>query len=193
MKKLINKIFLFLLLVTNFGCENNNEPSEIQKTEIIPLELGNYWKYQEGTAFDTIQVIGEDFVKSKRCFDILNGNIVDTRTNKEDGYYAIYYVPPHLDTEWIIFKYLGKINETYAGYFGSATIVSISESISISLGTFKCYKYSFYSSNERGDETQHIDYVSPGIGIIIEEVYFKKIGGNQKLESRKELIKYKIN
>lgn len=194
MKKTVIEIIAFLILLFIWGCNNNTNTPIPQKIEIIPLKLGNYWIYKHGNSFDTIQVIGEEYAKSEKCYVVLIGNMTWTHNNREDGYYSIYYVPPSLDQYYLIFKYPGKPDDWYFGYYGQTKIASISEIVSIQLGKFKCYKYSSETNNERGDETWYFHYVSPGVGVIIEEIYFKKYDDSiSTLESRKELIKYKLN
>ena len=175
MKKAVIEIIALLIFVLNMGCNNNTNTPVPQRIEIIPLKLGNYWIYKDRNNFDTIQVVGEKYVKSEKCYKVLRGNMLWTHTNREDGYYLIY-------------KYPSKPDDWYGGYYGITTILSINTLISIPLGDFKCYKYYSEISNERGDETIYLNYVSPGIGLIVEEIYFKKYDDSISiLNSRKEL------
>lgn len=207
-------IFLFL---TN--CKDNPTNIRSDSKEIWPLKVGNYWIWSN-TEFDsngnkikfykdTIIVRNEynqdglkfygicgDTSGNKRWLDACYQNrkdglyhltfwkILDSNKNERDSISAVLFL-----------KYPGIAGETYICRYGihpdTVRIESIDIDFNLEIGSFKCYKYVFNSSDRNFEE--RIYFYSPGIGNICTERYKQMQNSSYYLIFKSELIEYKVN
>ncbi|MBI5325431.1 MAG: hypothetical protein HZB41_09205 [Ignavibacteriae bacterium] len=200
MKK--NILLVPLIICVLFSCsDNTTNPSDAK--EIWPLKVGNYWVWKstsydtlgnvESEYTDTIIVYKDSLWNSTRIFALksLNENIFfnfDFAYYQNGGMYGINFKTDRVDS-FLIIKYPGKTGDIFIGINDTITITSINETYKTIAGDFICYKYS--GNRIYGYLNEIFDmYFSPGIGMVGNELFTKKVGSVYNLEHKTELISY---
>lgn len=167
--------------------------------DLIPLELGNYWKYEE-TTFEGGSVVSIDTVinsvKNIKRFNNKDWFIIEefgddfVVRSTEAGHMELDTLSKNRQgnfNEVLMFKKPSKVrNLTYTTFGVDQVLVGKTPvSIPTILGDFKCYKYTIMPG---GDIAGQIEtYIHPGIGIIYQD--WKTENGHVK----SRLIDYKID
>ena len=202
MKKII--LLLPLIICILLSCsDNTTNPSDAK--EIWPLKVGNYWVLKstsydklgnvESEYTDTIIVFKDSLWNSKKIFALksLNENIFfkyDFAYYQNGSMYGINFKTDRVDT-FLIIKYPGKVGEVIIGINDTLTITSVNETYKTIAGDFICYKYS--GDRNYGYLAELFDmYFSPGIGMVGNELFTKRVGSEFYLEHKVELISYYV-
>ena len=211
MKKFIVLFFIFLFLALGNCKKNPAEPASSK--EIFPLAVGNRWIYNQYLfyesgyrswyKYDTVEVCGERNSLGIKYYNVLyyeydkidnTGGWIDDYANQPGGLYI------HVDPQFfpgggtLIYKYPGQPGNFYLSNFGICTIDSINAQVILPIGNFKCFKYIYDRTDERGDLTREIHYCSLGIGLIKKEIYYAFSDNNDsiKIQNSQELNFYII-
>jgi hypothetical protein len=180
----------FIITLTNSCCKEN-QFEEVDKTFLVPLKVGNFWKYK-ATHYDslqnllytdtlTIKVIGDTIIDNQIWYN-LDYEGVSYRNNSEG--LQIYY----FNSASLLYRYPIMLGEVYdSSSTSSVTVTSINESVLVPAGKFSCYNY------QRKFTDLNINiYLSPGIGFIKYPNLKSINGGRLYVSEYRELISYKI-
>lgn len=186
---IISLIALFGLLLP-ISCSDNSTKSTddpIQSKDLIPLKIGNYWKYEIRTfdkdsnqiQFDTGELVIEQEIEVFRD-TMINGDkyygiehLVDKSkhqyfANKEDGVYGFqdHFELGIDDSISLYFKYPASVGDIYNFIEGSIEIISTNETVKVLVGEFNCIVYKI--TDKKGVLVKF--YISPGTGYV--KIYF---------------------
>lgn len=182
------KYILIIITIFIFSCSDENdknEPIDYNTNGIIPLKIGNYWKYETESYLsrdtfptytnNTLTVFRDSIINGTKYFYIINDNYNYTvSTNKEDGYYFnnideiddLYYkYPCEVGDQWDVRIYEEEdLDEKYV------IVKSLNEVVTVPFGTFECINYEFYAIEEFMPDYHFIFisnvYISPGVGMV---------------------------
>ncbi|MFH1051942.1 MAG: hypothetical protein V1779_13555 [bacterium] len=193
-------LVLFSVSIFTQSCEENSTEPNINNDVLIPLKVGNYWKalfydYDFGGEPDTvgIYVVKDSVWNNEKIYRISQSpDSIDYEApfyiNRYDGCYFLFDVKSN---PILYFKFPVKEGETYMSIVGTMCVEKINVEYTVPAGTFKCYKYvTEYAMDDVINKT--IIYFSPGIGQIATENYYKDNNRDMYLESKWELIEYKV-
>jgi len=195
MKKLfISLSFVFILIFA--GCKET--PTQPLDTSVIwPLNVGNYWEYKcskfdlSGNItvieYDTMTVVLDTLINNLNVYKIKSIDYDYYFYNLSDGLYQFRLRKIEPDTTYIMFKYPGNVGDRFVPG-DTIYIISTNENITISAGTFNCYRY----ENSSNHYNKSVYYCSPNIGIIKFEVYDRDTKDNFILRKKTELFSYKL-
>lgn len=185
---LISSLIFFLIS----GCKSKSNPVVPPSIpqNIMPLSVGNYWKYQRVYYDPNGNITNVDTFKVA----ITKDTIINFTTWFFDDYFWIYYnnksdglwIYSNISS-WLMWKYPAQIGETY--YAGSDTVkvISTDKALTTLIGVYHCYSYEY---NFRG---LPIDtFISPGLGIVYSESAISINNGKPYIDSKSYLIDYKI-
>jgi len=196
----------YLFLIQSCEEESTNPPND--NLEIIPLKVGNYWKaiYTEyNTQGSVIEIdtvlsfIDKDTILNKEKVYRLNqsqNNPPDEYNipfllNRQDGCYILLLVDETILNLYL--KYPAKKGDVYSFIYNTVSVEEININHTVKAGSFKCYKYKSELVGEFGDIIQRAFlYYSPGIGQLSTENYDVDDNNDLYLESKWELIEYKV-
>jgi hypothetical protein len=203
MKKLI---FISLLVILSlFGCKknDNNNPTEtsITKGVLLPLKVGDQWKYQRTSLDSTGNIITVDTIVCRVEFDTTFLNEKWYKTfwgfvmNKDDGLWQYYGSSSNvqgIEYSTLQYVYPSSANYSYSPFGANSTItvMSVNESYTTPSQTFQCYHYRLIYDNTNGYQQDY--YLSPNIGFIKWEDGIKSSSGKWYTCTRYELISYEI-
>jgi len=161
-------IFLFL---TSFliSCNKDKEQTEVnaEVVEIIPLKIGNYWKWSrtyDGTrnrSDTTCFVIKDTLINGEKWFYTAGngGGSYGYAINRPDG----FYTRSEFSEERLLFKYPVKVGDE----FNFFKVISTTEVKIVKGKSYSCIVY----MKSRGNSIEYY-YVAPGLG----EVEYTYIG-----------------
>lgn len=180
-------IFITIFIISCSDEKDKNEPIDYNTNGIIPLKIGNYWKYESQTYFtkdslptysyDNLSVFGDTNIDGTKYYFVLNiNNEYTASTNKEDGYYYhsfdniknndfLYYrYPCNIGDKWDMVIFSDEdLDEKYC------IVKSLNKVVTVPFGTFECINYEV-SEVQRYQHLTMIDiysyYISPGVGFI---------------------------
>ena len=200
MRKIQYLIIISIILLLNC-CGNPTEPSKIER--ILPLNKGNIWIYQKyfidskdsllDYGIDTIKVLSDTIVDDTRFSYIKYFSRIFSLGYINDSLFS--YVDPNYKLKhYLIYTYPCNVGDLYLSDFGLCNVENIDTTITVLAGKFKCIKYKFHATNERGVGFEDYHYCSPGVGIIKIEHFENSFSQNEVFIkiSEKELISYKI-
>ena len=200
MKNTLTVMFIIVLSCISFiGC-SNDDAADSNDGVIIPLAVGNYWKFEDAhydefgvvssidtciLSLDSSTVISEDSAyywawdtEDYRFFAFLAVNL-------DDGLYfsgsSHSGVITEYDSPMLLLKFPGSEGETFISYDISYTIVNTEALMEVPAGTFTCYEY--VSSTEDNKK-----YFSPDSGFIMEKRYSEGV-----ISMERRLIEYDIS
>jgi hypothetical protein len=202
MKKLFYIIVATLLIQS---CNENSTEPKNNNLEIIPLKVGNYWiavhtEYSPQGYVNEVDTVGMYIVKDS----IWNGETIYRMSQSPDtiSYDAPFFLIRsdgvyHLflnDEErlYLYIKYPAQEGDSFLFWGDTLWVDKVNISYSTKAGTFNCIRY----KTENIDDEMIIrsfHYFSPGIGAIAAEYYYQDENIDLYLESKMELIEYKIN
>ncbi|MBN2385215.1 hypothetical protein JXQ70_20255 [bacterium] len=172
------KAFLFVLLVIvtfafmGMGCdfldelEEDDDDDDSSGELIMPLNIGNIWKY-DFMGYEVIyEVIGTTTVSGESVFRIrVKGagiNEVLLMNNKSDGLYDYgLESSPHSGKMYL--KYPASEGDTWNYDSTTITVESTGQSATVPAGTFTCFVYRYYDNSTA---TYNRYYYDPGVGYI---------------------------
>lgn len=157
-------VFIFL------NCSKENNPiTNYSNDDIIPLAVGNFWKYHY-TLHDTVGNIYADFVTSSIIRgDTLIKNIrwyyIDKNdiyfSNLSDGYYIYDRYSPDSNKTSLVYKYPCNQNDAYSSW----RVADRDTLITVPAGEFNCILY-VYRLETREFFDYHDVFIKPGVGVI---------------------------
>lgn len=164
---------------------------------IVPLALGSSWagtqiEYDSNGAevtnfYQTFFINQDTTVAGERWFSIAGGKIL--LANHTDGLWSRYGFQDTLDLQdpAMYAKYPATVGDTWqSGVDLSATVsvVSIDTSVTVPMGTYKCYLYRWVRYS--GTRIDHY-FIAPKTGWVKTEYYKFTEGGTQYLYGLWEL------
>ncbi|MCX6147207.1 MAG: hypothetical protein NTW25_08150 [Candidatus Kapabacteria bacterium] len=218
MKKIIQIILaiVFLQACGDATLDPNSNSKRSAKDEIVPLSIGNYWKYNcvsidsfNNNSYSLYESISKDTLIKGNQYYILNGMYVIA--NKDYKYFQICFNDStgfkRVDYDSITYYealYPSRIGDTFKNRFARYSyVVNNNVKITTKAGTFICYNYQQNDTVSVTDNTGQVKgkyhmytdlYYSVGIGLI--KIKFSLLTLDTKLpfgEGSKELIEYKVN
>ena len=196
----------FVLILTLVKCKDNST-NPIDTHQIWPLKVGNFWSFRittydtlGGVSFstiDTVIVYRDSTYKTGKIYyfkTLANGNFTfqdNAISNLSDGYNELTKVNDSLVAN-LIYKFPGNPGDTFISNGKPMVIESVNESIKVTAGNFVCYKY-VAEENFDYQYIKQIVYLCPGIGEIVTELYQGNNKANANLETKIELLSYKLN
>lgn len=189
--------FVIALTIIVLGSCKKSETPIANVFQILPLKIGYNWHYRT-TINDTI-VLNHDNLVEKDTTIGSNENwfilTYDQNTrmickDRGDGLWFFITNPTFPQgAESLYYRYPSTENYRYQTVDGVVvTVASISTKVTVSAGTFHCYRYNTtYPSGE-----VYSEYFAPGVGMILLEKYDASKGSNNITE-RTELVSYSFN
>ncbi len=192
---------LLLVAALASGCDKNDKSTNPQKTvEIWPLKVGNQWTYEDqlldtaGNIFHwdtTVMLIAKDTVIQGETWYITTVNgIRDPETlpgkNRSDGLWGW-----DGSSGMLVWKYPATVADTFKFGIDTVTIESIHDTVTVPAGTFVCLNYKWVDNEDPGRVYQY-HYLSPGVGWILGEEYYRTSGGFIYPQLRNVLISYSL-
>jgi hypothetical protein len=185
-----------LILIIGFllnSCEKND--LETPQEEIMPLEVGNYWKY---ILYDFEEEIESVIVDSISTDTIIDGEkwyfLYGTNaflSNKNKGLWdKVGLYPKELNM-----KYPAKVGDNWdisrpgLPIEFKACVVSIDTPVEINNEIFKCYEYEYYENGIL--KRKH--FASPSIGKVKTEIFISTSDDTVKLVKQAVLTEYNLN
>jgi hypothetical protein len=198
MKQLLCFLPLALLVL---GCSDDNKitnPTPVK--EIWPLKVGNQWTFEDqvldsaGNVVQldtTIWLITKDTVIQGATWYIFTINgvpdpEVQPGANRSDGVWAW-----DGSSGFLAWKYPTAVGDTWLIWTDTATVESINETVAVPAGTFVCLKYKWVGDRDP-DRAYQCHYLSPGIGRVKTEEFFRTAGGFVFVRFRNELISFTV-
>ena len=188
----LTAIFCLIVISCSLPPDPGSIPSTVDKSIIMPLKVGNNWKYKvtiidtvkKETTIDTLTVAiqNEVIIKSEKWFV---ENIGGAYINRSNG---LWYVANLNDTTFMA-KYPATVKDTFSAhsfYQSLFTVISVDSSIHTFAGTFSCYVYKNSDSNGMS-----VDCYSPGIGLISRDAFLVS-SYSTSFYLKWELISYNI-
>jgi hypothetical protein len=149
---------LLMIALLMIACDKNESEIIILSGDYFPLEIGNYWQFENS---GKKEVIGTDTIDSKAYFILA--------TNNDTSYYRKVnnkiYVTEYGEDEGLKFDLNANINDTWS--YGTYTVKLVSKSDTMKINGHKitgCYQF-FFDVPEWIDE-EHTIWLAPGIGFI---------------------------
>jgi hypothetical protein len=198
----VKKSLYFLpLALLVLGCSDDNKvtnPTPVK--EIWPLKVGNQWTYEDqvldsaGQALQldtTVWLISKDTVIEGKTWYILTINGVREPevlpgANRNDGAWAW-----DGSSEYLFWRYPAAVGDTWIVMTDTATVESVNSTVAVPAGTFVCVKYKWVGDRDR-DRNYQCHYLSPGVGRVKTEEFFRTAGGFEYVRFRNELISYAL-
>jgi hypothetical protein len=190
-------IVLVTLILTLVGCNDNSTlENELNNNKVlIPLTVGNQWKYNRTFYDSSGTVLNRDTILCNVEYDTVFENEKWYKTfwgylnNKPDGVHQ-YFTNP-LNVQILQWPFPSSENNSYiTGANGIITVISIKENYTTPLKTFKCYHYKIIYDNSNNYEQDY--YFCPGIGYVKWEDGIKSSSGKYYHCNKYELISYVI-
>lgn len=207
-KKIMTLVILgFSIMSCNYSTiPQNNSSNDV----LVPLKVGNYWEYSNSSGKDfsvNYEIIlkfiteNDDSIYGKLAY----GPLVEVGGysliyNSDSGYYNGGEVRTILHdtllTKILLAKYPVNVGDEWetntisSDSLDKYKCISKSKFVVTPAGTFNCIVYKKY--NTEFDEYEYRYYYTPGVGLILTELYEEKSTGLVLLRSEK-LIGYKIN
>ncbi len=175
------------------SCEKNDIVTP--HDEIMPLAVGNYWKYiiydlEEETESVKVDSISTDtIIDGERWYFLYGTNAL--LSNKNKGLCDMVGFYP----EELYMKYPAKVGDTWnISRIGfpieiKAYVVSIDTPVEINNEIFKCYEYEYYGNGIL--KRKH--FASPSIGTVKTEIFKSISDDTVKLIQQAVLIEYNLN
>ncbi len=192
MRKYLTSALLLLFLA--IFCTGGPAGTDEQQKEIMPLSVGNWWKYQirlysddKVVKYDTVVISVEEelYLDNQKWYELKSiqnreTNIVNF-CNKDDGLWSRKSVlKKETGKTFLAFRYPTKTGDCWIGdKKDTVRTKNLSVIIRIALGQFDCIEYEF----EEG-----VFLVCPGTGLIKVMV---DLSSSSKVEV--ELIDYQID
>ena len=192
------KKLLILALLPFAACKKDKDNDKKDETVLMPLTIGNQWVYEHqeyddnGTAYN---------IETEPPMVVLkagtrSGYFSVEEDNSEQYYSSATEILGYADGE-MEFKFL---KSEKLDTFKTATDVNGYKLVSIAYpGTTQvltynnCYRNEYLSYNPNGElYNKDVFYVSPGIGIVRDEIYEYEGNGVWELSYREDLKSYKI-
>jgi hypothetical protein len=182
------------MIALTIGCSNDSNPTKSNSAvEIIPLELGNIWKYQYQT-FDTSGAVLQNIVSQNT---ITGDTTIENNiwyyfsedalffSNYEDGFHTYNQYDSQNE---LVYKYPCNIGDKYSQW----EITSIDTQITVPAGSFKCILYHFRLNTNYSYGNREV-FIKPGLGRIKSIEY--GLIPNQPIFKWKvsELVEYQLN
>ena len=194
MKQLIS---LLLLAVFFPGCSDEDavtNPTPVK--DIWPMKVGNQWTFEDqvldsaGNVLQldtTIWLIAKDTVIQGETWHIITINDVrdpeiQPGAKRSDGVWAW-----DGSSGYLVWKYPATVGDSWMIWTDTATVESINETAAVPAGTFVCVKYKWVGDRDQ-NRVYQCHYLSPGIGRVKTEEFFRTAGGFVYVRFRNELI-----
>lgn len=192
---------LLLVVVVSSGCPDNDKSSTpLSVMEIWPLKVGNQWVLEEQILdsggnvlhYDTtaLSIIKDTTIQAGTWYVLAENGVEDPEVppiqSRGDGLWIW-----NGSAALLQFKYPAEIGDTYMCGSDTTTIESLHDSLSVPAGIFVCVNYRWGEDDGPGRIYQY-HYLSPGIGVVKYEEYYRTIGGFEYVESRTVLISYTV-
>lgn len=207
-----SKVVTFILimsLVFLISCGEDKSvspPKRSSKNEIVPLSIGNYWKYKYTDYEDSNEVIklSEEFITKDTVLENETRFVIEQKGsefnkicyNNSFGYnqtsnnYEQFVKYPTFVGDYFLFNDL----------FDSVKVISMNKKITLPAGTFECYHYQSFDKYTKVDENgviigqflfQFDLYYSVGVGLVLTNTF--NIQENKAiLVQKQELIEYNV-
>ncbi len=189
MKKNIISLIAFFGLLIIISCSDNSTKSKdgpIQSKDLIPLKIGNYWKYKIRTfdkdsnqiRFDNdelvieqeIEVFGDTTIDGEKFYGMdhwIDRGKYQYFANKDDGVYGFQdNFELGVDSISLYYKYPAFVSDKYNVNGGLIEIISTNEAVKVPVGEFNCIVYKI--TDKKGIIVKF--YISPGTGYV--KIYF---------------------
>ncbi|MGA2296122.1 MAG: hypothetical protein ABSG15_01060 [FCB group bacterium] len=209
MKTKILLLVRVLFLTSILGCKScTKSDSPVSPTisgVLIPLKIGNKWIYQDKQfdnpinpkiGKDTLYIIKDTIINGETWY-IPYGEINIPCINRSDGFYSM--LPDSLQNFNItlLFKYPANIGDMWntgdSNREGNYTLLSKNDTVTVTAGTFICYKYQ--SESQFSDillYQKSLFWICPGIGEIKIEDWESFDTNKLSLYHSSELLSYEL-
>jgi hypothetical protein len=207
MKKIIYTIAILVIALTACTTNSTDPIAPVQQKSssvILPLSVGNIWKYQVLSYDCSGKVINRDTliydVENETVFYSESVKIINVTDHQKTWNNHLYYITrndgthiiPDVNRDYysnIYLKFPAKKGESFIGRDDNPVIVLDDDAVcNVTAGAFSCYKY---EESIQSSGNTCVIYASPGIGVISEEIYFGPIT-DKKLIMKKDLLSYSI-
>lgn len=193
-------VYFLPLALLILGCSNNNKSlNPSQDKQIWPLKVGNEWTYEDrllDSAGRTVHVdtsvfavIKDTLIQGERWYVFTYNGVRDPEgslgTIRSDGLWT------NGPSEGLVFKYPAAVNDTFMMGTDTSIVESIHDTVTVPAGTFVCINYKWVGGSEP-NRTHQYHYMSPGVGFIKAEEYYKTAGGYVYPKIRTVLISYTL-
>lgn len=193
-------VCLLLLIVLSSDCSDNDKSSNPKEAvEIWPLKIGNRWVLEDQLLdsvgnvlqLDTTAILiakdttiegGTWYIATANgsSGEMLPGQIRDDGMWGWDG-----------DSAVLVWKYPATIGDVFIIGFDTVTTVSIDTSITVPAGTFVCINYR-WKDNFEPNRIYQYHFLSPGVGYVCAEEYYRTAGGTEYVRNRSVLLSYDL-
>jgi len=203
MKERLIILLTFVLFIG--GCkkdESNPVENELNTNQVlIPLTVGNHWKYFR-TFYDSSGIIlNQDSISCTVEKDTTFNNEKWYQTswgflkNKTDGVYQYFSSSSNVQgIEYSTLQWVYPSSENYnykpLGANGTIKLMSINESYTTPTKTFQCYHFRITYDNSNGYQQDY--YFCPGVGYVKWEDGIQSSSGKYHHCNRYELISCEI-
>ena len=214
LKKVILILMIFVIIVgcndTNVNPKTNNPNTDISKTEIWTLKVGNYWKYSSHeyssarnefiSTIDTItyRIIDTININNKTWFTMnINGKDQFYCNNQSDGFWIINVKSEHdtnFPNSFLLFKYPAVVGDAVINPLKGDSLITknINYPVSNSLGSFSSI---YYESKESETSSKYKICLVPKIGLWFQH-FITNIDINQTpsdtIWKYQDLIEYQL-
>lgn len=201
-----NQYLLFILTsLLIYSCSESTEPDS-SNFNLVPLAIGNQWKYKMTTYDSTGSVINQQSGTRTIDVDTIINGVTWYRyaydfpgvwnTNKSDGYWQFLEADTlwfRNDTSWIEYKFPTSVGDVYGNPEYPKEVVSVSDRISVPAGIFKVIHIKQdLSNNNNASQVYFETYICPGIGFVKSSQTGQKYDGTKYIVYKSELESYSI-
>lgn len=179
------------LILTSMSCEKDHEVVNIDRSLLVPLNIGNFWNYQI-SYYDSLKnvlridsnkitVTGDTIINNQLWYNIDFGGKrapVAYRNTVEGLFQHDFW-----HDSYLIFKYPIGLGEVY----NSTKVISTNEIINVPAGNFSCINYQHNYLNFK-----YSTLISPGIGFIKFDIGTAINGGQLYISEIWKLVDYNI-
>jgi hypothetical protein len=177
-------------------------PRPLDTTVIVPLTVGNRWRYRQTIIGSTIpptervvEVLGDTLLRGQ-TWAVINGGI------SFHEHYPLYTSFYRRDADGVhewgnydnqaqwgqgftpLFPYPVKVGDRLHQYLGGGRVLATDTSITVPAGTFRCYHYRHYMDSGFPGAVDMDFFFAPGVGLIRNDIY----SGLRTVYEREELI-----
>lgn len=189
-------IMILIAVLVGCGTDKVTSPTAVSPA-FIPLKVGNQWTYEEvhlDSAGNThridtmVQEISRDtLINGEKWYILTINGAVDPEigpiTIRRDGMWA------GGPSGSLQFKYPASVNDTFMMGNQLSIVESICDTITVPAGVFICHNYK-WPEEPASPRPYQYHYLSPGVGFIKAEEFYKTQSGYIYINIRTELISY---
>ena len=192
---------LLLVIAVLCGCDDDDEVTNPPAAKSLwPLKVGNEWTYENQVLdpagavlqYDTtvFQVAKDTVVEGATWYILtLNGardsEVLPCRS-RSDGVWAWDGA-----SAFLFWKYPAAVGDSWIILTDTAAIEAVGESVTVPAGTFTCVNYKWTGSRDP-DRVYQYHYMSPGVGRVKSDEYYKTAGDFVYVHFRDLLISYSL-